>query len=274
MPDTKISDDPITATPADADSLPGVFGGANGRMTWAGIKAFLLSSTGLAAFTSAVKGLVPASGGGTVNFLRADGTWSAPPSGGSGGGATVHPGYVAGRFYSPGGSGITAAGVASVSTATYFALGRVEQTCTISALAARITTVSAGGSFQLAIYANDTATMRPTGAPIVITVAGSTASAATLTLSLTSNTQFAIGYYWFAIQVDNSTAVYSAQSANNNLYSERAGNIGSAGFVISPFNGLSFFGTTYGTWPNMSGASTTETTSRIPSLGFQVASVP
>lgn len=37
----------------------------------------------LNAFTSALKGLVPASGGGTVNFLRADGTFAAPPSGGS-----------------------------------------------------------------------------------------------------------------------------------------------------------------------------------------------
>lgn len=33
-------------------------------------------------FTSTVKGVVPASGGGTTNFLRADGTWAAPPSGG------------------------------------------------------------------------------------------------------------------------------------------------------------------------------------------------
>ncbi|MFN3578484.1 MAG: DUF2793 domain-containing protein, partial [Tabrizicola sp.] len=40
-------------------------------------------------FTSSAKGLVPASGGGTTNFLRADGTWVAPPGGGgSPGGAT------------------------------------------------------------------------------------------------------------------------------------------------------------------------------------------
>jgi len=35
-------------------------------------------------FTSSDKGLAPASGGGTTNFLRADGTWAAPPSGGGG----------------------------------------------------------------------------------------------------------------------------------------------------------------------------------------------
>lgn len=41
------------------------------------------ATTLLDTFTSLLKGLVPASGGGTTNFLRADGTWAAPPSGGS-----------------------------------------------------------------------------------------------------------------------------------------------------------------------------------------------
>lgn len=39
--------------------------------------------------TSALKGLAPASGGGTVNFLRADATWAAPPAGGGTSGAAV-----------------------------------------------------------------------------------------------------------------------------------------------------------------------------------------
>ncbi len=34
----------------------------------------------LGVFTATVQGEVPASGGGTSNFLRADGTWAAPPS--------------------------------------------------------------------------------------------------------------------------------------------------------------------------------------------------
>ena len=38
----------------------------------------------LDAFTSSLKGLAPASGGGTANFLRADGTWAAPAGGGGG----------------------------------------------------------------------------------------------------------------------------------------------------------------------------------------------
>lgn len=35
-------------------------------------------------FSSGAKGLAPASGGGTANFLRADGTWAAPAGGGGG----------------------------------------------------------------------------------------------------------------------------------------------------------------------------------------------
>ena len=35
-------------------------------------------------FTSSLKGLAPSSGGGTTNFLRADGTWAAPAGGGGG----------------------------------------------------------------------------------------------------------------------------------------------------------------------------------------------
>ena len=37
----------------------------------------------LNAFSSTLKGLAPASGGGIANFLRADGTWAAPAGGGS-----------------------------------------------------------------------------------------------------------------------------------------------------------------------------------------------
>jgi hypothetical protein len=37
-----------------------------------------------ALFSSSTAGIVPASGGGATNFLRADGTWAAPPGGGGG----------------------------------------------------------------------------------------------------------------------------------------------------------------------------------------------
>jgi hypothetical protein len=39
-------------------------------------------------FTNSNPGVVPASGGGTVNYLRADGIWTVPPGGSGGGGIT------------------------------------------------------------------------------------------------------------------------------------------------------------------------------------------
>lgn len=36
-------------------------------------------------FNDTTEGVVPASGGGTTNFLRADGTWTTPPGGGGSG---------------------------------------------------------------------------------------------------------------------------------------------------------------------------------------------
>lgn len=44
------------------------------------------ATTLLDVFTSAAKGLVPASGGGTTNFMRADGSWAVPPGTNTGSG--------------------------------------------------------------------------------------------------------------------------------------------------------------------------------------------
>ncbi len=69
-----------------------------GRLTGTGpLTSVALSalSKALTPFTSGDIGGVPASGGGTLNFLRADGSWAAPPGGGGGGGT--------GNSYFPGG---------------------------------------------------------------------------------------------------------------------------------------------------------------------------
>ena len=67
-------------------------------------------------FTSTLKGLVPSSGGGTANFLRADGTWAIPPGGTGGvpGGSTGQIQYNnSGAF-----AGFTATGDISITPST------------------------------------------------------------------------------------------------------------------------------------------------------------
>lgn len=69
----------------------------------------------LPAFTSTTAGLTPASGGGTANFLRADGSWAAPP-GGSGGLTSV--GLSVPSILSVAGSPLTSNGTLAVSLAS------------------------------------------------------------------------------------------------------------------------------------------------------------
>lgn len=67
-------------------------------------------------FTTSTLGVVPASGGGTTNFLRADGTWAAP-AGGAGTVTSVTVNGTAGRITSSG-SPITTSGAITVDLAT------------------------------------------------------------------------------------------------------------------------------------------------------------
>lgn len=51
----------------------------DGGINWTSGTGAQTTANNLPAFASGTKGVVPASGGGTTNFLRADGTWAAPP---------------------------------------------------------------------------------------------------------------------------------------------------------------------------------------------------
>ena len=72
-------------------------GGGATNLTYTASTRLLESSTGtdatLPLVSSTDAGLAPASGGGTTNFLRADGTWAEPPGtgGGGGGGSSYLP---------------------------------------------------------------------------------------------------------------------------------------------------------------------------------------
>lgn len=88
--------------------------------------AILTSGTVAAArlpsFGTAAAGIVPASGGGTTNFLRADGTWAVPSGGG--GGTTVNTGSATLDFGAAPGS--NEASVAVTGLTTILATSKVQ----------------------------------------------------------------------------------------------------------------------------------------------------
>lgn len=78
----KIADDNVTNAKLANMAQGLIKGRAAGAGTGDPVDLTAAQATAiLDAFTSSLKGLAPASGGGTANFLRADGTWAAPPAG-------------------------------------------------------------------------------------------------------------------------------------------------------------------------------------------------
>ncbi len=122
--------------PSSASQVP-FYDTANGQDRRASLGDVLIAALPLVSSSKA--GLAPATGGGTTNFLRADGTWAAPPGGGGGisdgdkGEITVSGGGVAWAVNAGAitdakvGTGIDAAKLAngSVSNAEFQHLGNV-----------------------------------------------------------------------------------------------------------------------------------------------------
>jgi hypothetical protein len=96
-----LSGKPSTFTDVASGFVPASGGGAT-DLGYTASTRVLTSSTGtdvtLPLVTSGNPGLAPASGGGTSNFLRADGTWAAPPGGGGGSPLGLHDYWDETRF--------------------------------------------------------------------------------------------------------------------------------------------------------------------------------
>lgn len=85
------------------------------------------ATTLLDAFTSTLKGLAPASGGGTANYLRADGTWATPPDTGGLSGLTTNTIPKATSSTAIGNSSVSDDG-ATVSTASDIKIAKTSAT--------------------------------------------------------------------------------------------------------------------------------------------------
>ena len=133
-------------------------------------------------FTSALKGLAPSSGGGTANFLRADGTWATPPNSG---GTVTSVGLALPSIFSVSGSPVTASGTLTGTLTTQSANLVFAGPSTGAATAPTFRSLVAAD-----IPALSYATSVGLSAPTEFTVSGSPVTSSG-TLTLTKATQIA-----------------------------------------------------------------------------------
>jgi hypothetical protein len=191
-------------------------------------------------------------------------------------GAVFHPGYVANNWYSPYGYNPNAPAPAAVGAGVMAcSYGAIFQPVTINTLGSRVSTLSAGGNVQFAVYANGS-WGRPS-APVVST--GNVSTAATGIVSSAVAASLAAGSYWFCQNADNGTVVMAAQAANTvsfaTFYLGSAGQAAAGTGPATPNPGISV-AQAFGTWPTWTSATawTEVATASAPYVGFKVASSP
>lgn len=191
-------------------------------------------------------------------------------------GAPQAPNYVVSNWYIP--SGITFSGTTTPNATSLYAFPFIAtERITIGACGTRVTTAQASQNFQCAIYANNAATNRPTGAALSNTPDISTAATGAITASLGAAVQIEAGrMYWLAYMGNATTAQFYANAAQGSPAGYWIGSTTANGVVGNQvsLNGVTVGGQTYGTWPNLTSASFSESQVGMPGVIFQVASVP
>jgi hypothetical protein len=145
----------------------------------------------------------------------------------------------------------------------------------MSDLAAKIGTADAAGLFQLAVYASDPATKLPTGLPLAATADMSAAATGFVSADIVgSNVAFQPGLYWQAICTNSATAAFTVFATTMTIANALVGTATLANLGNSTANGalVRALVQTYGTWPDLTSATLTESFSNgSAALAFKAA---
>ena len=204
-------------------------------------------------------------------------------TGATGAGTTLlHPGCTAGNWYQ-------AALPLTLGTNTAFANTITlvpwipPTTMTIDQLAARVNTAQAGSHFQLAIYASNPSTKRPTGSPLATVASISGAATGEQSGSLSSNVQVQQGtLYFLALNDDNASLGIQAFGTTHSLYGYMLGTAtlsklyssATSQFTLRVSNAYDDANPS-NSFPDLTSATFTETAgSGMPNIGVHVTSIP
>lgn len=188
-----------------------------------------------------------------------------------------HPDYIVNNWYVPS-IGLTGTGIAVTINTARFIPFIPKSPITISSLGVRITTVGTT-NFQLAIYASDPTTLKPTGTPLSTTSSAVNTSATTVTAALGANVSLDPGkLYWLGMNNGDSTATFVTYGAGSTIHSWLVGSSTAANIIVTsgnvPVNSWST-ALTFGTWGDLTSATFTEgNDNKYALVIFKVVSEP
>lgn len=167
--------------------------------------------------------------------------------------AAEHPGYVAGRWYFPQISATIANGAAVGLNTIIFTPVFILKPVTVDALAAYVPAAASGVNCQLALYANNPATVSPTGNALCQTASLSLGTAGNIVGTVTP-VLVAPGMYWLAVNRDGNAALTAYTAAGGADIAALIGISATNPFIaVNDFRPLRGFTQTFGTWPDMTG---------------------
>ncbi len=188
----------------------------------------------------------------------------------------ARPPYAAGRWYPAFLLGTVTTGTAVTANKIRMLPFVVLAEITITDLAVRVATLSAGGNAQVAIYASN-ANGDPTGPALAATSNLSTAVATTdVSATLSAPVTLSAGLYFMAINADNSTAQFQTVGQSNSHMACLLGSTSLADLAPGGNNNSEAplsVDQTFGTWPDLTSATITRVTSNNTALiRFKIAS--
>jgi hypothetical protein len=184
-----------------------------------------------------------------------------------------HPDYVSGNWYLPIGCKLDNTTMNSGANSIRFLPFLVPSPLSIQKVGFRISTGAAGNA-QIAIYASDPITKKPTGFSIASTASMDTSSSNSNQSGVLSVTLEERTLNWLAFNIDNASATGPGATSVSSDWGALLGGATQANVlpnVIQSITGYSF-ATTFGTWPDMTQQTVVVlNASTVPMMQFQVA---
>lgn len=130
-----------------------------------------------------------------------------------------HPGYLTGRYYSTVPNQIGSAAAPNAVDTLYLYPFAVFAPVAITSLVLRTGTGGAGSSVKTGIWANNPATNKPSGAPLIVDNTGAATTSSNTNVSISASGSLQPGFYWMGAKFTGTLPTVSCIQAANQYMS-------------------------------------------------------